>query len=862
MALFDRIAKGAKDSLNPQYGNATRGNPPQGVSSEAFVIPGSVQDVPKPKLLEELGVTGLLRTRGVGYVYEEWLLDLSTYRQKQIYREMRDNDAVIGALFFALEMILRKAEWHVEQADGDKGGKYAQFVEECMQDMSHTWESFIAECVDMFAFGYSLFETVYKRRLGPDGRQASKYNDGLIGWRKQAPRAQESILYWIWDDEGGLQGAVQLAAPDYHTVPIPIQKMLLFRTTSIKNNPEGRACTLETPIPTPDGWATFGDINVGDSVFDENGEPTKVTAKSEVWKDRTVFEVQFSKETSIKADGSHLWAVTTHNDRGECKPPRILSTQQIYDELQTGKPKHFSCGQAPILQCEEKEFLLDPYYLGYWLGNGTCHSSNVRCDVKDARELRSYFRACGYHAHTPVKLYEEGDNTRTIRVRSKKKKWDSDCPSVQLRKLGVKDSKHIPAEYLRSSVNQRLSLLQGLMDSDGSASPGGDEIAFCNTNMSLIYGVAELVRTLGGVPRVRLAQRAGRVSTSGVISRQDVYCVAFRLDLPAFRLLRKLKRQKLEKTSRNSGHFIRAVVPAENADTVCIEVDSPSHLFLAGEGAVPTHNSLLRNVYRTWFFKRRIEEVEGIGIERDLCGIPVLYSSMEALQAMGGMDEAKKMVTNIRIDDQAGVVLPLAYDEKGNSLVKLELLKAAGSKQTNAGATINRYNQDILNTVLAGFVQLGQTPTGSRSMHMSATEIFSLAISAYMDEVASVMNRIAVTRLFQLNKFPLDMCPRIVPGEIGVRDIEELAQSIQQLSMAGFSFIDTPTQDYVRKVARLPEMPKDEEGNPAGSEDSTDPNALLQNVQTAVQSGQLKYEDLQRMMNGLTHPQAQSSQNQ
>ena len=513
MALFDRIAKGAKDSLNPQYGASSRGNPPQGVSSEAFVIPGSVQDVPKPKLLEEVGVSGLLRTRGVGYVYEEWLLDLSTYRQKQIYREMRDNDAVLGALFFALEMILRKAEWHVEPADGDKGGKYAAFVEGCMQDMSHTWESFIAECVNMFAFGFSLFETVYKRRQGPDGRQASKFNDGLIGWRKQAPRAQESILYWIWDDEGGLQGAVQLSAPDYHTVPIPIQKMLLFRTTSIKNNPEGR--------------------------------------------------------------------------------------------------------------------------------------------------------------------------------------------------------------------------------------------------------------------------------------------------------------------------------------------------------------SLLRNCYRTWFFKRRIEEVEGIGIERDLCGIPVLKASAEALAAMGGMDEAKRLVTNIRVDDQAGIVLPLAYDEKGNALVTLELLKAAGAKQTDAGATINRYNQDLLNTVLAGFVQFGQTPTGSRSMHMSATEIFTLAISAYMDEVASVMNRIAVTRLFQLNKFPLDMCPRIVPGEIGVRDIEELSQSIQQLSMAGFSFIDTPTQDYVRKVARLPEAPKDAEGNMTGATgDSSDPQALLQNVQSAIQSGQMKYEDVQRMMNSITHPQNQQTQNQ
>ena len=96
-------------------------------------------------------------------------------------------------------------------------------------------------------------------------------------------------------------------------------------------------------------------------------------------------------------------------------------------------------------------------------------------------------------------------------------------------------------------------------------------------------------------------------------------------------------------------------------------------------------------------------------------------------------------------------------------------LKAAGSKQTDAGATIGRYNQDILNTVLAGFVQFGQGPMGSRALHMSATQIFSLAITAYMDGVAGVMNRIAIPRLMQLNKFPMELSPKLVPGEIGVR---------------------------------------------------------------------------------------------
>jgi len=449
MALLDRVTKS--------------GTP---VSQEMVPIPGSQLDaLPKPKAFGEVGVSGLLRTRGVGYVYEEWLSALSTHRAKQVFREMRDNDAVIGSMFFGIEMILRKAEWRIEPAKGKKGDDYAEFLKQCMEDMSHTWEDFIAEVVSMFAFGFALFEVTYKRRKGPDGRQGSKYDDGLIGWRKFAPRAQESILYWIWDDEGGLQGAVQLAAPDYKTIPIPIERLLLFRTTSLKNNPEGR--------------------------------------------------------------------------------------------------------------------------------------------------------------------------------------------------------------------------------------------------------------------------------------------------------------------------------------------------------------SILRNCYRSWFFKRRIEEVEGIGIERDLCGIPVLYASAETIASLGngnpdlGMTRAKQLVTNLRVDDQAGVILPLSYDENKNPMVKLELLHSAGSKQSNAGETIKRYNEDILNTMLSGFIQFGQTQHGSKSMHLSASQVFALAISAFMDSVAAVINRIALPRLMALNNMDIDYTPKLGVGEVGVRDLEELADYVSKLSQSGLTFFDKPTADYLRKTGGLPAAPEE-----------------------------------------------------
>lgn len=815
MALIDRIAK---------------------ISPLAIPAPGS-GNLPglEVKPFVETGVTGLLRTKGTGIVYDEWLRDLSSYRQKQIYREMRDNDPVIGAMFFALEMILRRAEWKVEAApkSGAKGEKYAQFVQECMTDMSHSWEDFISEAVNMFAFGFSLFEVPYKRRMGQDPgsdvidgesfeRPTSRFDDGLIGWRKFAPRSQESIVYWMWDKQGGLQGAVQLAAPDFQTVPLPIGKLLLFRTTSIKNNPEGRPLALDTPIPTPYGWTTIQNIEIGERVFDETGVVRTVTGKSEIFIDRPAYEIGFSSGGKITADADHLWQVTTHNDRFNEKPPRDLTTRELYDALQKGTPNHFCCGQAPILEgCPKLDLPLDPYFLGYWLGNGRSTSSVLSCHEDDAEELSSLINVVGYT--TEIHGGNWKDRVRTVSVHGKKK-WDHVGPCATLRRLGLFNNKHVPVEYLRASIDQRLSLLQGLMDSDGYSPPEASKdegSTFCNTNRALTSAVCELVRSLGGQPRIRLMEKAGTIAGTikgkPIISRMDSFSVRFMLDLPVHRLVRKLNRQTFRKTIRNSGHFIRSIVPVENVSTACIEVDSPSHLFLAGESMVPTHNSVLRNCFVPWFRKRRIEEVEGIGIERDACGIPVLSITKEALAGMqGGEAAARRLVRNIRVDDQMGVVLPLTYDDKGNPGVKLELLRAAGSKQVKASETIRRYNQDILNTLLAGFIQFGQTPTGSKALHISATGIFSEAVAAFMDSAAGVVNRIEIPRLMKYNRMDLSMAPRIVPGDIGGKDMEAIANFVQKLSMAGLTFFDKPTTNYLRKVADLPEAP-DEPNLPTGN---------------------------------------------
>lgn len=192
--------------------------------------------------MEELGSTGLERFNGT--IDEEFLPQLKAERGIRTYKEMRDNDPVIGAVLFAIDMLIRSVEWRVEPAGGDQADlDAADFLESCRQDMSNSWQETISEIMSMLVFGWSYHEIVYKQRLGDnrDPSKRSRYNDGRIGWRKLPIRSQDSLWEWTIDDKGGIQGLIQQPPPYYRQVFIPIEKALLFRTTNQKGNPEGRS---------------------------------------------------------------------------------------------------------------------------------------------------------------------------------------------------------------------------------------------------------------------------------------------------------------------------------------------------------------------------------------------------------------------------------------------------------------------------------------------------------------------------------------------------------------------------------------------------------------------------------------------
>lgn len=193
-------------------------------------------------MLDEIGRIGQKRYGGT--FYEEFLRELRGVKGIEVYNEMSENDDTIGAILFAVEMLIRQATWNVEPAGNKpKDKEAAEFVEQCMDDMQDTWTDTISEILSFLTFGWSFHEVVYKRRMGKtkNPKTRSKYNDGLIGWRKLPIRAQETLYQWEYDDEDNLVAMTQMPPPNYGLITIPMEKAMLFRTKSRKGNPEGRS---------------------------------------------------------------------------------------------------------------------------------------------------------------------------------------------------------------------------------------------------------------------------------------------------------------------------------------------------------------------------------------------------------------------------------------------------------------------------------------------------------------------------------------------------------------------------------------------------------------------------------------------
>lgn len=230
----------------------------------------------------------------------------------------------------------------------------------------------------------------------------------------------------------------------------------------------------------------------------------------------------------------------------------------------------------------------------------------------------------------------------------------------------------------------------------------------------------------------------------------------------------------------------------------------------------PEGRSILRNAYRPWYFKKRIEEIEAIGVERDLAGLPVIYIPGNYLS--NGADaidrataaEFKRMATNIKRDAQEGIVLPSTRDPSGNLQYEVKLLSTGGARQFDTTKVIDRYNRSIATTVLADFIFLGQNAVGSFALSSDKTALFATAIGAYTKAIAETFNRHLLPRLWRLNGMDPQFMPCLVPGDLEKPDLTALADFISKLTSAGAAmFPDRDLENHLRQAAGLPLAPEE-----------------------------------------------------
>lgn len=229
----------------------------------------------------------------------------------------------------------------------------------------------------------------------------------------------------------------------------------------------------------------------------------------------------------------------------------------------------------------------------------------------------------------------------------------------------------------------------------------------------------------------------------------------------------------------------------------------------------PEGRSLLRNAYRPWFFKKRIEEIEAIGIERDLAGLPVAWLDPRYFSPSATADETalyntvKQIVANIKRNEMEGVLFPLIYDDKGNKTIDLELMSSGGQRQFDTDKIIARYNQQIAMSVLADFLMLGHEQVGTQSLGVSKIDLWMMAVESVAKSIASVVNKYAVPRLLKLNGLDAENPPELVFGDVKQVDLQGLGTFLKSMCDAGIVVPDQTLEEYIRDLINLP--PIDEE---------------------------------------------------
>lgn len=428
------------------------------------------------------------------------------------------------------------------------------------------------------------FKTVLLGGLGidPEGTQTDrhKYVQDPVGW------VRDRLGEHLWSKQRDI-----------------IESVRDNRLTAVRScHSSGKALAIDTPLPTPTGWTTMGEVSVGDYLLDENGRPTRVVGATEIHEEDS-YRIVFSDHTEIIAAGNHLWDVLDlksrprkiHDWREHWGSTRTIATRALaeFSKTDSNQPR-WRVPSAQALQTNEPWSVgLRPYTYGAWIGDGTTKRADITASIVDVPHFEREFRAEGYD----VRLVQNNQRPNVYRIALTMNPY-VDSPA---RKTG--GAKCIPQSVLRASEEDRWTMLQGWMDTDGNTVKNSAGVELTTMSESLAASAFELVASLGLVPRLREKPAKLNGRTVGT-----VYTIAFAPHKCPFRLKRKVipwtrAFNKTAAKSRSTQRTMMSIEPVGIKSVRCVEVDSPRHLYLAGESMIPTHNSYLASRLAAWWIE-------------------------------------------------------------------------------------------------------------------------------------------------------------------------------------------------------------------------------------------------------------------
>lgn len=379
----------------------------------------------------------------------------------------------------------------------------------------------------------------------------------------------------------------------------------------------GKALDVDTPILTGRGWSTMGQLEPGDQVHGANGRLTRVVATSEVFDDHPCYEVELSDGQKIVADAGHLWTVRDrYRERTVTVDTETMAGNYLIGHRSTHTERRYSMPAPAALDRPAIGLPVAPYLLGAWLGDGATATARI---TSIDPEVISRFAE-----HFPVRQLQ-GTSTWAV----------TNGLQTALQHLGVLGNKHVPEQYLLASAAQRLELLRGLMDTDGTVirGSGTPRCEFTNTNRALADAVLFLARSLGWKATLREGRAMLRGRDCG--PKYQVSWAAYS-DRPPFHLARKSERLAARpvRPARSSTIQVVAVRRVPTRPTRCIEVAAADGLYLAGRGLATTHNSTLSS------------GISGVLLLADSePGAEVYNAAGSTLQAGRVFEDAKRMLS-------------------------------------------------------------------------------------------------------------------------------------------------------------------------------------------------------------------------